>query len=176
MSNLVCKFAAGGFQNHLRKTICQQNASLARAAWTGWGLTTAGQWSACPRVEVAALRRPSESHPASKAGILGHRAHPLACLKPDSRRELMGPRLMSGMLSSVDVVLSQNTPLRGCSYMQRHLSGWQRGKALLRSPWCHLWAGLSWPWNSLWYKERPRTQQRHQLKAVKALLTFPYSL
>lgn len=46
--------------------------------------------------------------------------------------------------------------------MQGHLSGWQRGKARLRTLSCHLWPGSSWPWTSLWYKERPRRQQRHQ--------------
>lgn len=65
---------------------------------------------------------------------------------------------MSGMLSSAAVVLSQNTPLWGCSYMQRHLSGQQRGRTCLWSPLCHLWPG-SWPWNSLWYTERPGKQQ-----------------
>lgn len=72
--------------------------------------------------------------------------------------KLIGPCSMSGMLSSVAVVLSQNTPLWGCSYMQRHLSGQQRGRTCLWSPSCHLWLG-SWPWNSLWYTERPGKQQ-----------------
>lgn len=61
---------------------------------------------------------------------------------------------MSGMLSSAAVVLSQNTPLWGCGYMQRHLSGQQSGGTCLWSPSCHLWLG-SWPWNSLRYTERP---------------------
>lgn len=71
-------------------------------------------------------------------------------------KKLIGPCSMSGMLSCAAVVLSQNTPLWGCSYMQRHLSGQQRGRTAggLWLPSCHLWAGC-WPWNSLWYTERP---------------------
>lgn len=68
---------------------------------------------------------------------------------------------MSGMLSSAAVVLSQNTPLRGCGYMQRHLSGQQSGETCLWSPSCHLWLG-SWPWNSLRYTERPGEGQTEE--------------
>ncbi len=79
--------------------------------------------------------------------------------------KLIRPCSMSGMLSSVAVVLAQNTPLWGCSYMQRHLSGRQRGRTGLWLPSCHLWPG-SWPWNSLWYTERPGKQQM-KVKLIK---------
>lgn len=72
---------------------------------------------------------------------------------------------MSGTLWSAAVVLSQNTPLWGCSYMQRHLSGQQRGRTGLWTLSCHLWPG-SWPWSSLWYTERPGEQQM-KVKLIK---------
>lgn len=70
---------------------------------------------------------------------------------------------MSGMLSSASVVLSQNTPLRGCGYMQRHLSGQQRGKTGLWSPLCHLLPG-SWLWNSFWYRPGKKRRNKEKLK------------
>lgn len=102
------------------------------------------------------------SRSTSKAGILGPSGASFRMSESGWQERVNGPpRLMSGMLSSLDVVLSQNTPPRGCSYMQGHLSGWQRGKARLCMLSCHLWLGSSWPWTSSWY-ESPGTQRQHK--------------